>query len=66
MKKVKLIDLPIEWKRGNGLQKSDIVIDGEFKCVLYGELFTKHKNVLIDNDKSLLSGKLLGSAKIHH
>ena len=62
MKKVKLIELPIDWKRGNGLQKSDLEIDGEFKCILYGELFTKHKNVLIDNDKLSRTNKI-GSVK---
>jgi type I restriction enzyme S subunit len=58
MKKIKLEDLPIEWKRGNGFQKSDLEIDGEYKCVLYGELFTKHKNVLIDSDKLSSTNKI--------
>jgi type I restriction enzyme S subunit len=48
---VKLEDLPIEWKRGGGLRKSDVISDGKNLCVLYGELFTRHKNVLIDIDK---------------
>lgn len=48
MKQEHLINLPIEWKRGNGLRKSDLVDDGKFKCILYGELYTKHKNALID------------------
>lgn len=51
MKTVKLMDLPLEWKRGTGLRKSDIVTDGVRSCVLYGELFTKHKKVLIDSIK---------------
>lgn len=50
MKIVKLIDLPIEWKRGTGLRKSDVTINGNYGCILYGELFTKHKNVLIDGN----------------
>lgn len=50
MKQEQLIDLPIEWKRGNGLRKSDLKTDGKNKCVLYGELFTKHKQVLIDSN----------------
>ena len=58
MKKVKLINLPVEWKRGNGLRKSDLEIDGEYKCVLYGELFTKHKNVLIDSVKLSRTNKI--------
>lgn len=62
MKIVKLIDLPIEWKKGNGLRKSDIEIGGENKCVLYGELFTKHKNVLIENNKLSKTNKV-GSVK---
>lgn len=51
MKQEQLIDLPIEWKRGNGLRKSDLDTDGKNKCVLYGELYTKHKEVLIDSDE---------------
>lgn len=47
MKRVKLADLPIQWMRGNGYRKADIVNDGEYRCVLYGELFTKHKSPLI-------------------
>lgn len=46
-KTVKLATLPIEWKRGSGLKKSDVSNDGKNPCVLYGELFTKHKNVAI-------------------
>lgn len=49
----RLGDLPIEWKRGAGLKRSDITKDGSNKCILYGELFTKHKRVLID--QALLS-----------
>jgi len=44
-----LINLPIEWKRGNGLRKSDLNEDGKYKCILYGELYTKHKMALIEN-----------------
>jgi type I restriction enzyme, S subunit len=49
MKQEQLINLPIEWKRGNGLRKSDLEDDGKFKCILYGELYTKHKNALINS-----------------
>jgi len=48
--KVRLGDLPIEWKRGQGFRKSDINKDGKNRCVLYGELYTKHNNVKITND----------------
>ena len=58
MKMVKLVNLPIKWKRGTGLRKSDLQIDGENKCVLYGELFTKHKNVLIDSEKLSRTNKV--------
>lgn len=44
----KLRDLPIEWKRGAGLKKSDVTDAGDKLCILYGELFTKHKKVLVD------------------
>lgn len=49
MKFEKLVNLPIEWKRGNGLNKSVIDENGINKCILYGELYTKHRNVLIDS-----------------
>jgi type I restriction enzyme S subunit len=49
MKFEKLVNLPIEWKRGNGLNKSEIDENGINKCILYGELYTKHRNVLIDS-----------------
>jgi len=49
MRLEQLIDLPIEWKRGNGLRKSDLNEDGKYKCILYGELYTKHKKALIEN-----------------
>lgn len=48
---VRLRDLPIEWKRGAGLKRSDIVADGAEYCILYGELFTKHKRVLVNRDQ---------------
>jgi type I restriction enzyme S subunit len=49
MKQEQLSNLPIEWKRGGGLSKSDLDEDGKNKCILYGELYTKHKKVLIEN-----------------
>lgn len=49
MRQEQLINLPIEWKRGNGLRKSDLDDEGKYKCILYGELYTKHKNALIEN-----------------
>lgn len=52
MKSEQIENLPIEWKRGNGLRKSDLDEAGKNKCILYGELYTKHKNVLI-NSQSL-------------
>ncbi|MDD3323349.1 MAG: restriction endonuclease subunit S [Paludibacter sp.] len=32
-----------EFFKGKGLPKNDIVEDGEYKCIHYGELFTKYK-----------------------
>ena len=49
MKQEQLANLSIEWKRGSGLSKSDIDVAGKNKCILYGELYTKHKKVLIDS-----------------
>lgn len=59
---VKLADLPIDWKRGAGLKRSDIVEGGNTDCILYGELFTKHKRVLIDHgqlSKTNSAGKVV-------
>jgi len=50
MNQQNLVNLSIEWKRGLGLRKSDINEDGKYKCILYGELYTKHKKVLIESD----------------
>lgn len=49
MKQEQLANLPIEWKRGSGLSKSDLDKDGKNKCILYGELYTKHKKILIES-----------------
>jgi type I restriction enzyme S subunit len=49
MRQEQLINLPIDWKRGNGLRKSDLDEDGKYRCILYGELYTKHKKPLIEN-----------------
>lgn len=49
MKQEQLSNLPIDWKRGNGFNKADLDENGNNKCVLYGELYTKHKNVIIES-----------------
>lgn len=54
----KIENLPIEWKRGNGLRKSDLDENGKYRCVLYGELYTKHKNVLIDSQSLSKTDKI--------
>ena len=45
---VTLSDLSVEYLRGNGLRKTDIVKSGKYECVLYGELFTKYHDGVID------------------
>lgn len=45
---VKLSDLPLTYMRGNGLRKNDVVERGSKKCVLYGELFTRHTEGIIN------------------
>jgi len=35
-----------DFYKGKGLPKSDIVIDGKYKCLHYGELFTKYKETI--------------------
>ncbi len=37
-----------EFHKGSPLSKSDIVKDGAFECIHYGELFTKYKTVISD------------------
>lgn len=46
---VKLADLPVEYLRGNGLRKTDIIENGKYECILYGELFTKYHDGAIDD-----------------
>lgn len=58
MKLQQLESLPIEWKRGNGFRKSDLNEDGKNKCILYGELYTKHKNVLIGSNTISRTNKI--------
>jgi type I restriction enzyme S subunit len=58
MKFEKLVNLPIEWKRGNGLNKSVIDENGQNKCILYGELYTKHRNVIIDTSRISKTNKI--------
>ncbi len=48
MNRVRLDSLPIKWLRGSGFTKSDVTPLGTNQCILYGELFTKHKQVAID------------------
>ncbi len=37
----------ITFLRGSGLKKSDVVVGGENKCILYGELYTKFHHPVI-------------------
>jgi type I restriction enzyme S subunit len=52
----------VKFLKGKGLPKSEIVCDGQFKCIHYGELFTKYNELIDniisrtnDNDKTILS-----------
>lgn len=58
MKQQQLDTLPIEWKRGNGFRKSDLDENGKNKCILYGELYTKHKNVIIESNAISRTNKI--------
>jgi type I restriction enzyme S subunit len=58
MNKEQLVNLPIEWKRGSGLSKSDLEVDGKNKCILYGELYTKHKELLIVSNNISRTNKI--------
>lgn len=62
MKVEKLDILQIEWKRGSGLRKSDLNENGKNKCILYGELYTKHKSVLIESSEISRTNK---DGKVH-
>lgn len=35
-----------EIKKGKGISKSQLSIDGKYKCILYGELFTTYKEII--------------------
>lgn len=48
-------DIPLDWKstrinsickfeKGYGLSKGDLVVGGEYSCILYGELYTSYKD----------------------
>lgn len=37
-----------EFKRGKGLSKDMLISDGKYKCILYGELYTKYNDVIGD------------------
>ena len=58
MKHEQLVNLPIEWKRGSGLRKSDLDEDGKNKCILYGQLYTIHKNVIIESSNISRTNKI--------
>ena len=51
----------IEFLRGNGLNKSLLDDNGQNKCILYGELYTKYKSPIIKNviSKTEFQGKVL-------
>lgn len=38
----------VTFLRGQGLTKEDVADDGIYKCILYGELYTKYKKAIID------------------
>jgi type I restriction enzyme S subunit len=41
-----------DFYKGKGLPKSDIVENGKFKCLHYGELFTKYKELIVNIQSS--------------
>jgi len=52
----------VKFLKGKGLPKSEIVCDGQYKCIHYGELFTKYNELIDniisrtnDNDRTILS-----------
>lgn len=44
---VKIKDV-FEIYKGNGLSKEKLSVDGKYKCILYGELFTKYSEIIDD------------------
>jgi len=46
-KKYKLQEL-FKFNKGSGLSKKDINVNGKYKCILYGELYTKYPEVVED------------------
>lgn len=62
MKEEKLDTLKIKWKRGSGLRKADLNENGKYKCILYGELYTKHKSVQIESSEISQTNK---DGKVH-
>ena len=39
----------VAFLRGQGLTKESIIKDGRYKCILYGELYTKYKKAIINH-----------------
>lgn len=53
------------FSKGKGISKSDIIEDGEFECIRYGELYTTYSEI-IDSVKSATNidkSKLIFSKK---
>lgn len=50
-------NVDIEFLRGQGLSKNDLVHNGKYKCVLYGELYTKYKQPIVENIISFTNTK---------
>ena len=47
-------------KKGQGFSKKDILADGKYKIILYGDLFTKYKSIITDvNEFTNKKGKIL-------
>lgn len=44
--KKKLGEIVVEFKHGQGLQKSDLNDSGPYKCIHYGQLFTEYKEFI--------------------
>lgn len=42
-------DGEVEFLRGQGLTKDDVKSEGQYKCILYGELYTKYTSPIITN-----------------
>lgn len=59
-----LDDISLSWNKGQPFRKEELVEDGEYNCIHYGELFTKYgpviREVVSETNSEILKGSNIG------